>query len=73
MADTMKITILDDGTIKVETDSVSPQNHMSAEAFMRHVATAGGGKQSRKHNHGVLGEAQHALQHALGKAHSHKH
>ena len=33
--DTMKITILDDGTVKVETNTISQANHMTAEAFMR--------------------------------------
>ena len=71
MPDTMKITILEDGTIKVETDAISQANHMTAEAFMRNIATAGGTKQTRKHKRGIIGAAQHALQHATGKAHHH--
>jgi hypothetical protein len=51
--DTMKITILDDGKIKVETDAISQANHMTAEAFMRNMAQACGGKQERKQKHGV--------------------
>ena len=67
--DSMKITILDDGSIKVETDKVSPQNHMTAEAFMRNIAKAGGAKQTRKHKKGIIGAALHTLQHATGHHH----
>jgi hypothetical protein len=51
--DKMTITILDDGTIKIETDRISQANHMTAEAFMRFVAQAAGGRQDRKAKHGV--------------------
>ena len=55
--DQMTITILPDGTIKTETDPISPQNHSSAEAFMKDVQTLTGGAASRqrrghKHSHG---------------------
>jgi hypothetical protein len=69
--DEMKITILDDGTIRVETDSISQANHMTAEAFLRNVATAAGGTQERKHKQGVIGAAIHSIQHLLGNRHSH--
>jgi hypothetical protein len=67
----MNITILDDGSIKVETDKISQANHMTAEAFMRNIAQAGGGKQQRQHKHGVLGSIRHSIQHKLGHGHSH--
>ena len=69
--DTMDITILDDGTIKVETDKISQANHMTAEAFLRNVAQAGGAKQTRKHKQGIVGAAIHAFNHATGSAHKH--
>ena len=69
--DSMQITILEDGTIKCETDKISQANHMTAEAFMRNMASACGGKQERKHKHGVIGAAGHALKHALGRSHGH--
>jgi hypothetical protein len=69
--DSMNITILDDGTIKVETDKISQANHMTAEAFLRNMSNACGGKQERKHKHGVIGAAAHAVHHAIGRAHSH--
>ena len=64
--DRMNITILDDGTIKVETDKISQANRMTAEAFMRNIASACGGRQEQKHKHGVLGHAHH---HTLGAGH----
>lgn len=71
MADQIQITILEDGTIKAETDRISAANHQTAEAFMRNLAVAGGGEQKRQHKGGLLGEAAHTLAHALGKAHQH--
>lgn len=67
--DTMQVEILADGTIKVTTDRISQANHMTAEALMRNLATAGGGAQKRTHKHGLIGAAVHAMQHAIGKAH----
>ena len=69
--DSMTITILEDGTIKVETDKISQHNHMTAEAFMRNMASAAGARQTRKHKHGVLGAAVHSVNHAIGRAHRH--
>ena len=71
MSDEMNVEILEDGTIKVETSAISQQNHMTAEALLRNLATAGGAKQTRKHKHGIIGAAIHAAQHALNKPHSH--
>ena len=67
----MNITILDDGTIKIETDAISQANHMTAEAFLRFVAQAGGTRQTQKHKHGMIGAARHAVHHAIGHAHKH--
>ena len=67
--DEMKITILDDGSVKVETDQISQANHMTAEAFLRFVAQAAGGKQERRHKHGVVGAAVHAFNHLTGRSH----
>ena len=69
--DTMKIEILEDGTIRIETDRISAINHTTAEALMRNVAMAAGGQQHRKHKGGLVGAMAHNLAHALGKAHSH--
>ena len=69
MADQIKIEILEDGTIKADTGKISALNHSNAEAFMRELNTVGGGLQVRKHKAGMLGNMQHEIQHALGKAH----
>ena len=69
--DSMKITILDDGTIKAETDKISQANHMTAEAFMRNISSACGGRQERKHKQGFVGSIKHTMQHALGHGHHH--
>lgn len=37
MADIIKVTILEDGTIKSETDPISAPNHQSAEEFLSTV------------------------------------
>lgn len=73
MADVIQITILADGTIRAETDKISPLNHATAEAFMREMATAAGGKQERKHKAGFIGAALHAAQHAFMGGHDHTH
>ncbi len=70
MTDAMIITILENGTIKVETGKVSGVNHMTAEAFMRELPLlCGGGKQERKHRHGPCGGLVHAVQHLTGRGH----
>jgi hypothetical protein len=58
--DQIKITILEDGTIRTDNDAISGPNHASAEQFMRDVVklTAGDVKveQKRKthsHAHGA--------------------
>jgi hypothetical protein len=53
--DEIKIEILEDGTIRVETDAVSPANHVNAEAFVKFLADLAGGKSTRTrrgHHHG---------------------
>jgi len=56
MADQMIIQILDDGTIRTETNPISPVNHQSAEDFMAQVRSLTGGAVTRQrkghsHNH----------------------
>lgn len=52
MADIIKVTVLEDGTIKTETDAVSMPNHQNAEAFLRDVGKLAGGLVERKQKHG---------------------
>lgn len=44
MPDQMNITILEDGTIKVETDKISGANHLNAESFLREMSKLAGGQ-----------------------------
>ena len=58
MADKMKMEILEDGTITVETDGVSGKNHKSADEFLDMIEEmTGGGRETKKR----------------AKAHKHKH
>lgn len=69
MADKIKVTILEDGTIKTETDVVSAANHQNAEGFLRTVFSFAGGLFTRKmkHSHGA-----HSHSHGHGE-HEHQH
>lgn len=42
--DKIKITILENGVIKMESDRISAANHMTAEGFLREIAKAAGGE-----------------------------
>lgn len=66
MADTMKITILEDGTIKIETDKVSMPNHAGAEALIREMVNAAGGESKRERKVG-------SVMHSHDGVHFHEH
>jgi hypothetical protein len=55
--DKVKITILEDGTIKTETDAVSMPNHSNAEKFLLEIGRLAGGDIERK---AKTGHAQHS-------------
>jgi hypothetical protein len=62
MNDTLKMIILEDGTIRTETDRVSAPNHQSAEAFLSDITRATGGEATRTrkaHGHHHQGHAHH--------------
>ena len=57
MPDKIIVEILEDGTMKIETDSVSMPNHAGAEALLRDMIKDMGGDATRtrkggKHVHG---------------------
>lgn len=71
MADEMRITVLDDGTIKIDTDKISAPNHVNAEGFIRAIFTMAGGKSKRTLKVGAsLHGALHAHTH---DGHTHTH
>ncbi len=56
MPDKMQITILADGTIRVETDKISGPNHLNAEQFLREMSKLAGGEVTIKAKHGKLAQ-----------------
>jgi len=65
--DNINLTILQDGTIKSETDKVSAPNHSNAESFLSNIAKLAGGKVQRRRK--GAGEHTHKNQH--GETHQH--
>ena len=61
MADSIKVEILADGTIKVETDPISPANHLSAEQLVDAISRLTGGEvtKTKKHSHVHGAHARH--------------
>lgn len=45
--DAIKVEILEDGTISVETDAISGVNHLSADQLLSHLAKLAGGAVTR--------------------------
>ena len=68
MADRIQIEILDDGTIKSTTAPVSPENHASADAFMKNLGKLTGGPVHREAR-GTVAHTHH--HHETGVTHSH--
>ena len=66
MADEMQIEILADGTMKVTTSKVSMANHMSAEKFMKGIASLLGGAVDKVKRKG-------RTSHTHGHSHGHSH
>ncbi len=62
--DGIKVTILQDGTIKIETDTVSRPNHLSAEHLLDAISRLSGGEVTKTKKH------LHAHVHG---AHTHEH
>lgn len=68
-SDVFTVEILEDGTIKVETDSVSAANHLTAENFLAAMFELAGGKSEiqykrplavHEHHHHHDGNHHHA-------------
>lgn len=61
-----QVTVLEDGTVKVETGSVGGPEHMAAERFLVWLAEQlGGGSTRTRLSHG------HVHEHAHGHDHEH--
>ena len=68
--DHMKITVLEDGTIRTVTDQISKANHDLAETFLRNVAKLAGGETTRERRKDVNPAHHH---HTHDHDHSHEH
>lgn len=55
MSDGIKVTILEDGTIRLETDAISPAQHLSAEQLVSTISRLSGGEVTitKKRAHGA--------------------
>ena len=67
--DAIKYSILEDGTISIDTDEISGTNHASADELLKSLFDAMGGERTAKAK-GRLGR-QHA--HTHDHAHGHDH
>lgn len=67
--DSIEISILEDGTLKIVTDPISAANHANAEQFLQFMARLAGGESTRvrrkdrlahqhQHNHITEGGGQ---------------
>jgi hypothetical protein len=68
--DTIKIKILSDGTIKMETDAVSMPNHVNAEGFIRDCGRLTGGDVERKNKKGIQHTHDGIHWHSAERAHN---
>lgn len=68
MADIINITVLEDGTLQIETDEISEPNHMSADKLLKGIEELMGGKVviKKKPN-----SQNHAHMHKHNIAHQH--
>ena len=67
--DKLTITILEDGTIKTDSDGISAPNHSNAEGFLREVVRLAGGTVKRTLKLGA--SLAHALHHHAQDGHTH--
>ncbi len=66
MPDKITVTVLENGQLKIETDTISLGNHVLAERLLQELCTLAGGEVTRKnkkgyaeHSHGQ-GQGFHA-------------
>ena len=61
--DIIEIEVLEDGTIKVTTDQISPANHLSADNFLKMIEQLAGGETTKTKNRKVRSHVhQHGQQ-----------
>ena len=67
--DVIKYNILADGTVTIETDAISGENHLSADEMLAQLGNMLGGAVEIKHKKSVLHQHDHS--HAHGHEHHH--
>ncbi|MEN3329073.1 MAG: hypothetical protein V7638_3880 [Acidobacteriota bacterium] len=65
----MRITILDDGTIKTETGDMAGPAHQAADQFLENIARLAGGEVREQ----KIGHAHHHHFHEAEEGHKHTH
>lgn len=65
--DEIKIDILPDGTIRFETDAISPASHHNAEEFLKFIEQMSGGATEIKRKHGHVHTHKHEHLHTHAK------
>ncbi len=55
MADIINIQVLEDGTFKISTDSVSMPNHTNAEGLIKQIVADAGGEVQRVKKPTIVG------------------
>ena len=66
----MRIRVLEDGSVKIETDTISPASHVRAERFLAEVQKLLGGETTRVRK----GHAHHHTHdHEHDEEHDHDH
>ena len=58
--DIIRVSITEEGIVKLDTDRISAVNHVTAERLVGEIAKLAGGTTTKRHKHG-------------GKLHSHHH
>lgn len=71
MADEIKIQILPDGTLKIETDRISGPNHTNAEGLIREMFRLAGGTGRRTLKTGASLHHAHHMHTQDGHTHQH--
>lgn len=71
--DSIRIEILEDGTIKCTTDPISMPNHVNAEGFLREMARLAGGTSTRTRRLDVHRSLHDAHHEHTKDGHTHQH
>jgi hypothetical protein len=63
MADEIRIKVLKDGSVRINTDTISEANHGNAEALLSDIMTRMGGDMERVEKEGHTHSHEHGINH----------